>query len=293
MRRTYFKERVCIVGIKSFYHKNTATFSYVVSDDETKHCAVIDAVLDFDMPSGKTSTTSIQKLIDYIQENEFTLEWILETHVHADHLSGAHELKNRLGGNIAISNHITEVQNFWSNLLNIDSHTDGRQFDKLFKDKEQFQIGQLEVKVMDTPGHTPACICYLINDSIFVGDTIFLPHLGTARADFPGGSAEVLYNSIQKILALPEETTIYVGHDYPKPNDKAQCQSTVGEQKAHNIMINSAIDKNAFVEKRKTRDASLDVPKLLFPAIQVNIQAGELMRDASGLAYLKIPLNKL
>ncbi|HAT3881147.1 TPA: MBL fold metallo-hydrolase [Legionella pneumophila] len=279
--------------VKPFFDQATSTFTYVVNDENTKKCAVIDPVLDLELRSGRISTDSNQKIIDYVNEQKLSVDWILETHAHADHLSGAHELKKSLGGQIGIGSNITEVQRFWADFMNVNIHTDGSQFDRLFKDNDTFMIGDLTVKVMHTPGHTPACICYLINDTVFVGDTIFLPHLGTARADFPGGSSEMLYNSIQKLLSLPDETIMYVCHDYPEQGCEPACKATVCEQKNSNIMIGQSIDKETYMKKRNARDKSLAVPKLLLPSIQVNIQAGELMKDTSGQAYLKIPLNKL
>lgn len=281
------------MNVKPFFDRTTATFTYVVSDDSSKKCAIIDPVLNLDLPSGKTSTDSNQIVQDYISKHRLSVDWILETHAHADHLSGALKLKERLGGQIGIGSNITEVQRFWADFMNFDIDTDGGQFDKLFEDGDSFMIGSLEVKVMHTPGHTPACICYLVDNAIFVGDTIFLPHLGTARADFPGGSAEKLYDSIQKILSLPNDMVMYVGHDYPDDGYVATCQTTVIDQKNTNTMINQSIDKEKYIQLRNARDKSLAVPKLLLPSIQANIQAGKLMTDASGQSYIKIPLNKL
>lgn len=282
------------VAVKSFFDIETATFSYIVSDPSTKKCAVIDPVLNFDLASGKTSTTAIELLIEYIRRQELTLDWILETHAHADHLTGAHVLKERLGGKIGIGANITEVLGLGLKLFNDTAIAqDGSQFDVLFKEGHSFNIGSVEVKVLHTPGHTPACICYLIEDAIFVGDTIFMPHLGTARTDFPGGSAEQLYDSIQKILSLANQTRIFVGHDYPAKGIEPSAVTTVEAQKAQNIMINQSISKADFIAKRNQRDASLAVPKLLLPALQVNLRAGQLPKPQSNqVSYLKIPLNQ-
>lgn len=279
--------------VKSFYDQGTGTFSYVVSDEQSKKCAVIDPVFNFDLSSGKTFDNSIGEIENYINQEKLMVEWILDTHVHADHLSGASKVKERLGGRIGIGSKITEVQCFWADFFNVNMPLDGSQFDCLFDDGDEFTIGAMTVSVLHTPGHTPACVCYLINDSIFPGDTVFLPHLGTARADFPGGSADTLYDSIQKILSMPDDYKIYVGHDYPKAGELPECQTTILEQKTNNIMINQSIDKALYVEKRKQRDSTLLAPKLLLPAIQVNIQAGKLPRNSAGQEFLVIPLNKL
>lgn len=279
--------------VQSFYDKDTGTLSYVVSDEAAQKCAVIDPVLNFEMASGKISENSINELVDYIGEKNLELQWILETHVHADHISGANHLKQKLGGQIAIGSKITEVQHYWADFFNFDIPVDGSQFDRLLEDDDELSIGELLVKVSHTPGHTPACICYLIEDSVFVGDTIFLPHMGTARADFPGGSSTALYDSIEKLLSLPGSFCLYVGHDYPKAGETAECKTTVEAQKQDNIMVNDAIDKQSYIEKRQQRDSTLSVPRLLIPAIQANIQAGTFPKDNAGHDFLKIPLNLL
>lgn len=279
--------------IEHFFDPDTSTFTYIVIDEQSKHCAVIDPVLDINMASGQTSHQSVDKLIDYINSNQLKLEWILETHAHADHISGAYTLKQKIGGKIAIGEHILQVQEFWQAFYGMILPQQQKMFDHLFKDGEVFQIGELNVQVMATPGHTPACICYQIEDSVFVGDTVFMPALGTARADFPGGSAEQLYQSIQKIFSLPDTTKVYVGHDYPKDGEVALCQTTVAEQKSKNIMINHKITKEEYIAKRQARDKSLAVPRLLLPAIQVNIQAGKFIKDETGQDFIKIPVNKL
>ncbi len=264
--------------VKIFFDKPTFTFTYVVIDSNTQCCAVIDSVQDYDPFAGKTNTKSADEVISFIQDNKLNLEWILETHIHADHLTASSYIKTKLGGKIAIGETILKVLDYWVPVFNTESDTpiDASQFDKLLKEGEKIKIGDLEVKIIETPGHTPACISYLIEDSIFVGDTIFMPHLGTARADFPGGSAETLYNSIQKILSLPDATKIYVCHDYPEKGEKESCQSTVKEQSDKNIMINHNISKNTYTEKRKIRDKTLSVPKLILPSIQMNLRAGKL-----------------
>ncbi len=282
--------------IQNFYDKDTATFTYVVSDVATNKCAVIDSVLNYDMHSGRTSTASADAVIDYIRDNNLQLQWILETHIHADHLTAASYIKEKLGGKIAIGEKIKEVAQFWVPLFNNhkDTPIDGSQFDHLFLDGEKFYIGNLEVSVMHTPGHTPACAVYLIQDCVFVGDTIFLPRMGTARADFPGGSATTLYQSIKKILSLPAQTKIYVCHDYPANGQEPQFLCTVADQNRDNILINDKVSEAEYVENRSKRDATLAVPKLLFPALQINLRTGKFGdAEANSVQYVKIPLNKI
>lgn len=280
--------------IEHFFDQYTATFTYVVSDIKTNKCAIIDSVLDYDMNAGKTSTVSADKIITYVKENNLTVEWILETHVHADHLTGSHYIREKLGGKIAIGDGIKEVLKFWVPLFNNGTKTDGSQFDHLFKDGEKFQIGSLDVKVIHTPGHTPACVSYLIGDAIFVGDTIFMPYVGTARTDFPGASAETLYHSIQKILSLPDNTRIFIGHDYPSQGNQESHMSTVADQKAHNIMVHDGVTAQEYVAARNEKDVDKAVPRLILPAIQVNMRAGELCEpENNGISYIKIPLNKV
>lgn len=282
--------------IQHFFDNDTATFTYVVSDSKTKKCAIIDSVLDYDMHSGKTSTTSADKVIEYIRQNNLTVEWILETHAHADHLTGAHYLKGKLGGQIAIGEHIKDVLEFWVPLFNTtcDTPLDASQFDHLFKDEEVFYIGTLAVRVMHTPGHTPACVSYLVEDAVFVGDTIFMPYVGTARTDFPGGSAVTLYQSIQKILSLPDKTRLFTCHDYPPQGQKPNYLSTVGMQKHQNTMIKQGVSLEEYVANRTVKDRGKPVPRLLLPSIQVNIRAGSLGEpEDNGIQYIKIPLNKL
>jgi glyoxylase-like metal-dependent hydrolase (beta-lactamase superfamily II) len=280
--------------IQNFYDKDTATFTYVVSDEASKKCAVIDSVMGYDMSSGKTFSAPADLIINYIKAENLTLEWILESHAHADHLTASSYLKEKLGGKIAIGENIKEVIKFWAPIFNSDAKRDGSQFDHLFCDGEKFLIGNLEVSVMHTPGHTPACVCYLIEDCIFVGDTIFTPRMGTARTDFPGGSAKNLYHSIQKILALPNQTKIFVGHDYPIEGKEPQFLCTVLEQKKDNILINENVSEEQYIAVRNQRDVGKAVPKLLLPSIQVNIKAGRFDEaQENGIQYIKIPLNKI
>lgn len=282
--------------IEPFFDKDTATFTYVVSDPESKACAIIDPVLDYDMNAGKTSTASADAVIDYVKKNQLKVEWILETHAHADHLTGASYLKEKLGGKTGIGEHIKDVLTYWVPLFNTghDTPIDGSQFDHLFRDGEAFTIGHINVKVMHTPGHTPACVSYLMGDAVFVGDTIFMPYVGTARTDFPGGSAQTLYRSIQKILSLPEDTRIYTCHDYPPQGQDEGYMSTVAQQKAGNSMVHDGVSEADYVAARNAKDKGKPVPRLLLPSLQVNMRAGGLGKaEANGIQYMKIPLNKL
>lgn len=284
------------MNIQHFFDSDTATFTYVVSDPATGKCAIIDPVLDYDMHSGKTSTASADKVVAFVREQGLDVEWILETHAHADHLSGAHYLKEKLGGKTGIGEHIRDVLEFWVPLFNTahDTPLDGSQFDHLFRDGETFRIGSLDVKVMHTPGHTPACVTYLMGDAAFVGDTLFMPYVGTARTDFPGGSAQVLYRSIQKLLALPESTRIFTCHDYPPQGQKEGHVSTVAEQKAKNSMVGGGVSEADYVSARNAKDKGKAVPRLLLPSIQVNLRSGDLgAPEGNGVQYIKIPLNKL
>jgi glyoxylase-like metal-dependent hydrolase (beta-lactamase superfamily II) len=274
--------------IQDFFDPATNTVSYVVVDD-SKQCAIIDSVLDFDYASGRTNTANADNIIQYVEMKGLTVEWILETHVHADHLSAAPYLQQRLGGDIAIGAHIQTVQETFGKIFNegTEFERDGSQFDKLFRDGDEFMIGELRAKVMHTPGHTPACLTYVIEDAAFVGDTMFMPDFGTARCDFPGGSAEDLYDSIQKILAFPDDTRIFVGHDYKAPGrDEYAWETTVGEQKAKNVQIANK-SKDEYVAMREAKDATLAHPKLIIPSLQVNMKAGAVPE------YLKVPVDKL
>lgn len=282
--------------VRAFLDQDSETFSYVIYDHSGGRAAVIDPVLDFNYHSGRTATTTAQQLVDFVREQSLTLEWILETHAHADHLSAAPFIQQQLGGRIAIGEHIREVQGIFQRVFGLEKELlpDGSQFDRLFHDGEQFNVGELTVRVMHVPGHTPADIAYVVNEqAVFVGDTLFMPDVGTARCDFPGGSAERLYQSVQQLLALPDSTDIYVCHDYPKGREH-ECRTTVAQQKQHNIHVHNGISQEAFVTMRNERDATLAVPRLILPSIQVNIRAGHLPEpDEQDRRYLKVPLNQL
>ena len=284
------------ITTQAFFDPNTWTVTYVVSSNASSHAAIIDPVLDYDFKSGRTSTTSADQVLAYLKAQDLTVEWILETHAHADHLSGAHYLKERVGGRVAIGENIRAVQSTFKAVFNLgaDFSTDGRQFDHLFKDGEVFKIGDVEATAMLVPGHTPADMAYRIEDAIFVGDTLFMPDVGTARADFPGGDAHALYRSIHKVLALRPETAIFVCHDYPPQARQARWQTTVGEQRAKNIHVHDGVTEEQFVAMRAARDATLEMPTLIIPAIQLNVRAGEMPApEANGIRYLKVPLNAL
>lgn len=283
--------------VKAFFDNATNTVSYVVRDPAGRQAAVIDSVLDFDYASGRTDTTSADEVIAFIEAEGLELAWVLETHVHADHLSAAPYIQERLGGKIGIGDQITVVQDTFGKVFNegTEFQRDGSQFDQLFRDGDSFHIGQLRGDVMHTPGHTPACMTYVIGDAAFVGDTLFMPDFGTARCDFPGGSADVLFDSVQRILALPDETRIFVGHDYKAPGrDQFAWESTVGEQKTRNVHIGGGKSREDFVEMRETRDSTLAMPKLIVPSLQVNMRAGNMPEpDEEGDVFLKVPVNKL
>jgi len=281
---------------QGFFDANTWTVSYVVWDHATRRAAMIDPVLDYDFKSGRTSTVSVDRLLAYVRELGLQVEWILETHAHADHLSGARHVQAQVGGLIAIGENIRTVQATFRTLYNLERSLlpDGSQFDHLFKDGEVFRIGETQATAMLVPGHTPADMAYLIDGAVFVGDTLFMPDVGSARADFPGGDARQLYASMRKLLDLPPETTVYVCHDYPPPSREPRWQTTVAEQRAHNVHMHDGISEEAFVAMRTQRDATLDVPTLILPSIQVNIRGGQLPpADDNGVAYLRIPLNAL
>ncbi|MEH6452493.1 MAG: MBL fold metallo-hydrolase [Psychromonas sp.] len=285
------------IEIKAFFEPNTNTVTYVVSDKKTKESAIIDSVLDFDVASGRTSTHSSDQVIEYIQQMNLTNRWILESHAHADHLSAAPYLKQSVGGLIAISEHIKEVQVIFKDIFNLESDflPDGSQFDQLLQDGQTLKLGDSTIHVLHTPGHTPACLSYLIDDAIFVGDTLFMPDFGTARTDFPGGSAVTLFNSIKRILSLPDSTRIFTCHDYKaQGRDLYAWESTVADQNANNIHINSNVTEQEFIDYRNTRDASLSMPKLILPSVQINIRAGNMPpKEDNGIAYLKLPINSL
>lgn len=281
-------------NVKAFFDEATFTVSYVVSDPDTNRAAIIDPVLDYEPHSGRTSTSSAEALITYVKESQLDVDWILETHVHADHLSSAPHVRNELGGTTAIGAQVSAVQEVFKGIFNIKSMAvDGSQFDHLFADGDTFKIGNIDVQVIATPGHTPACVTYVIGDSAFVGDTLFMPDFGTARTDFPGGSAEQLYASIHKILALPDDTRLFMCHDYKAPDrDDYAWETSVAEQRGTNIHINDQVSEADFISMREGRDSQLGMPKLLLPAIQVNIRAGQLPdADDNGIRYLKIPLD--
>ena len=282
--------------IKGFFDKLTSTISYVVYDKFSKECAVIDSVLDFDYSSGSIDYLNAENIISFIEKNNLRLIWLIETHVHADHLSAAPYIQKKLGGQIGISEKISDVQNIFGKTFNAGTEfqRDGSQFDKLFKNNDEYQIGQISCKVIDTPGHTPACTAHIISDSIFVGDTLFMPDLGSARADFPGGDARTLYKSIKKILSYPDNFNIFVCHDYPPSNREAKWSTTVGEQKKNNIHVKDTISEDEFVRIRETRDKTLNMPNLIIPSIQVNMRAGNLPpSEDNGDVYLKIPINSM
>ena len=282
--------------VTAFFDEPTNTISYVVRDPESKACAIIDSVLDYDAAAGRTVTKAADEIIAFVTEQGFETKWILETHVHADHLSAAPYLAEKLGGKIGIGAEITVVQDTFGKIFNAGTEfqRDGSQFDRLFREQDRFEVGGLNGFVLHTPGHTPACLTYVIGDAAFVGDTLFMPDFGTARCDFPGGDAGELYDSIQKVLSLPDETRLFMCHDYKAPGrDEFAWETTVAEQKAANVHL-AGKTREEFVEMREARDATLSMPKLIVPSIQVNMNAGNLPEpEDNGVAYLKVPLNKL
>ena len=284
------------ITTQAFFDPDTWTVTYVLADTASGHAAIIDPVLDYDFKSGRTSTTSADQVLAYVAAQGLHIDWILETHAHADHLSGAHYLRDRVGGRIAIGEGIRGVQSTFKTIFNLERTflPDGSQFDHLFKDGETFMIGNAQATAMWVPGHTPADMAYLVGDMAFVGDTLFMPDVGTARADFPGGDAHKLYQSIHKLLALPPQTKVFVCHDYPPESRAAAWESTVAEQRAKNIHVHDGVSEAAFVAMRSARDATLGMPTLILPAIQVNVRAGDMPPpEANGVVYLKIPVNAL
>ncbi|MAL01590.1 MAG: MBL fold metallo-hydrolase [Alcaligenaceae bacterium] len=282
--------------VKGFYDDITGTVTYVVYEKPGSVCAIVDPVLDYDPKAGRTSTASADKVIAFVKEMNLSVEWILETHAHADHLSAAPYMRSRLGGKIAIGANITRVQGVFKKIFNLEPEfrLDGSQFDHLIEEGVPFTIGNLQAEAIHVPGHTPACMAYKVGDAVFVGDTLFMPDLGTARCDFPGGDAHTLYRSVQKLLRLPSETRLFMCHDYPPEGREAHFESTVGEQRVHNIHIHEGVSEAAFVEMRTQRDATLDMPNLILPSVQVNIRAGQTPPpEGNGVSYLKIPLNQL
>ena len=284
-------------NVTGFFDDATNTISYVVQDPEGRACAIVDSVLDFDYSSGRTDTKSADAVIAFVKEQDLDVQWLLETHVHADHLSAAPYLQEALGGKIGIGDRIQMVQDTFGKVFNegTEFQRDGSQFDQLFTEGDSFHIGQMRADVLHTPGHTPACLTYVIGDAAFVGDTLFMPDFGTARCDFPGGSSSDLYDSVQKILTLPDETRIFVGHDYKAPGrDEFAWETTVGEQKARNVHVGGGASKDTFVEMRDARDATLSMPKLIIPSLQVNMRAGKMPpADDDGNVFLKVPVNGL
>ena len=285
------------IGVEPFFDEQTFTVTYVVSDPVRKICAVIDPILDFDQASGRTSHESADKVVGFIKQNGFKLNLILETHAHADHLSGGPYIKSKLGGKIAIGEHIVDVQRIFKEVFNLEKsfNIQGQQFEVLFKDGDTFTIGDLQGRVMHTPGHTPACLTYVIEDAAFVGDTLFQPDYGSARADFPGGDARALFRSMRKILSLPDDTRIFTCHDYlAEGRDHFEWESTVRQQRENNIHVHDGVDEDEFVAMRTARDKTLGMPQLILPSVQVNIRAGALPPpDDNGISYLKLPINAL
>ena len=283
--------------VHAFFDQDTFTVTYVVRDPSSMKVAIVDSVLDFDYASGRTDTRSADAVIAFVKDKGFEVEWLLETHVHADHLSAAPYLQRALGGKIAIGENIRVVQDTFGKVFNegTEFQRDGSQFDALFKQGDSFHIGQLRGDVMHTPGHTPACLTYVIGDAAFVGDTLFMPDFGTARCDFPGGSAEMLWDSVQKIMALPDETRIFVGHDYKaEGRDVYAWETTVGAQKAMNKHVGEGKSKEDFVRARTERDAQLAMPRLIIPSLQVNMRAGQMPKpEDNGVSYIKVPVNGL
>jgi glyoxylase-like metal-dependent hydrolase (beta-lactamase superfamily II) len=280
--------------VSAFFDEATFTVTYVVSDPATGRAAVVDPVLDFDPASGRTSTTSADEVVAFVEDNKLGVDWILETHVHADHLSGAPYIRETLGGKAAIGKDVTAVQKTFKGVFNLkDLATDGSQFEHLFADAEAFSVGSIEAYVIATPGHTPACVTYVIGDAAFIGDTLFMPDFGSARTDFPGGSAPQLYESIQKILALPDDTRLFMCHDYKAPGrDAFAWETSVAEQRATNIHINEKVSRDEFVAMREARDSQLGMPKLILPSLQVNLRAGQLPEpEDNNIRYLKLPLD--
>lgn len=282
--------------VTMFFDGDSNTFSYVVKDPQSEHCAIVDSVMDFDYASGSTAFDSANQIIEFIDEHQLNVDWIIETHVHADHLSAAPYLQNKLGGKIGIGKDVVTVQNVFGKIFNEGTafQRDGSQFDRLFEEGDTYTIGQLQAHVLHTPGHTPACMTHVMGDVAFVGDTLFMPDSGTARADFPGGDAKTLYHSIQRLFELPDETRLFMCHDY-QPNGRALAYvTTVREQKQNNIHVGGGKGQDAFVQMREARDKTLNMPRLILPSLQVNMRAGALPpEEDNGTRYLKVPVNAL
>ncbi|MCR9194804.1 MAG: MBL fold metallo-hydrolase [Hyphomonas sp.] len=283
--------------VTGFFDEATYTISYVVADPETKNCAIIDSLLDYDQASGRTTTTSADKLIQFVRQNGLTCEWIIDTHVHADHLTAAPYIREQLGGKTAIGDKIPVVQRVFGEIFNEGQsfHTDGSQFDHLFKPGESYRVGNIEARALPTPGHTPACMTHLIGDAMFVGDTIFMPDFGTARCDFPGGDAGTLYDSIQMLFDFPDDTRMFLCHDYKAPGrNEYVWETTIGEQKRANIHVKDGTSREEFIKMRTERDATLAMPNLILPSVQVNMRAGEMPPpEDNGVRYMKVPINAL
>lgn len=284
--------------VRGFFDPVTATWSYVVYDGTgtDKRCAVIDSVLDYDIHSGRTKTISVDRVIDFVTKKQLEVEWILETHIHADHLTGSAYIKEKLGGKTAISKHILKVLETWEPIFHNEADTplNGYQFDYTFDNDEVFTVGPFEARIIHTPGHTPADTTYIIGDAAFVGDAMFLPDVGTGRCDFPGGNAEDSYNSSRKLFELPDDYRMYVGHDYPPNNNREpQCMTTIAEQKKKNVRVHDGVGKDEYVTKRNKDDFGKDVPKLLLPSIQVNLRAGTFGLSTEGVQYIKLPVDKI
>ena len=281
--------------VKAFFDQQSNTISYVVKDPQSKFCAVIDAVMQFDYAAGRLSYDSADEMINYISSNQLTLEWIIETHVHADHLSGAPYIQEKLGGKIGIGEHIQSVQKTFGKIFNegTEFERDGSQFDKLFKDNDKYSVGEMNCFAIHTPGHTPACMVHIMGDAAFCGDTLFMPDGGSARADFPGGDAGQLFDSISRVLSMPDEVRLFVCHDYGPGGRAISWETTIRDQKTANIHVANGKTREAFVVMREERDATLAMPKLIIPSLQVNMRAGDVPRDKTGNMTLKVPLNKL
>lgn len=283
--------------VKAFLDSDSETFSYIVYDQAGGHAAVIDPVLDFDYKAGRTSTEGAERIVDFVRAQSLTVDWVLETHAHADHLSAAPFVRDQLGGRIGIGEHIQDVQKIFKQVFNLEKEflPNGAQFDHLFAEGERFEFGELQGQVIHTPGHTPADLAYLIGDALFVGDTLFLPDAGTARCDFPGGDSATLYRSIEKLHALPDATRLFVCHDYPpEGRESHEHETTVGMSRQHNIHVREGVSESEFVKMRDERDATLGMPRLILPSIQVNIRAGQMPpAEDNGKIYLKVPVNAL
>ncbi|MBD2842132.1 MBL fold metallo-hydrolase [Erythrobacter rubeus] len=283
--------------VTSFFDQATKNVSHIVADPDTRQCAIIDPLLDYDQSSGRTSTESSNAIIEYVKSQGLSVAWIIDTHIHADHLSAAQRIKAELGGRLGIGGHISEVQRVFSEVFNTGSCfiPDGSQFDHLFRDGETYQVGNIEARAIHTPGHTPACMTHAIGDAAFVGDTLFMPDYGTARCDFPGGDARTLYRSIKRIFALPDQTRIFLNHDYlPAGRTEYRWETTVAEQRRENIHVREGISEDDFVAMRTERDAALAMPNLMIPSVQVNMRAGSFPpAESNGVAYLKVPVDAL